>query len=173
MKKYELQLSKWEDGSGFSYTTTLEWFTKEEICYGENNDKFIDLSEFAEEYNLTDGDVLELYEHDTEEETKKLIEEYTVERDYEIEEESETEPIDERKVGNTIKKYIIGYKEIEYRFETKEQAEKFYDLNKRDYMDTPEEIEIEEDINSIMAWQDGIHPYEDIDFEIMEDFKLN
>lgn len=73
-----------------------------------------------------------------------------------------------------MKKYTIQYKEIEYRFETKEQAEKFYNLNKCDYMDYPEEIEIEEDINSVMAWQyHGIHPYEDIDFEIKEDFKLN
>jgi len=71
-----------------------------------------------------------------------------------------------------MKRYIIRYKEMRFRFDTKEQAEKFYNLNKRDYMDAPEEIEIEEDINSIMAWQDGIHPYEDVDFD-NDNFKLN
>lgn len=54
-------------------------------------------------------------------------------------------------------RYKIKYKEIEYRFDTKEQAIHFYELNKCDYMDYPEEV----DIVDVSSWHDNsIHPYD-------------
>lgn len=59
-----------------------------------------------------------------------------------------------------LKKYVIKDHELELRFESKKEADKFYKNNSCDYMDPPEVRWIHNDENSLYSWFDlAIHPY--------------
>ena len=55
-----------------------------------------------------------------------------------------------------MKGYIVKFGEIAYRFNKEEDARAFYEKNKQDYMDAPEEVEIDEtDETALMSWYDN------------------
>lgn len=56
--------------------------------------------------------------------------------------------------------YTIQDGDLQLRFDNKKQAEDFYNNNKKDYMDAPEEIEIKTDVDLEDFYENGIHPYE-------------